>query len=84
MGCELIAIVWIARPCVTYYVEMFMKCLNVICVNPISIVCLKCKVYVRVMFCQRMFHVFLKPKVAMSSNELWPTLAIQMVFGRNP
>jgi len=31
-----------------------------------------------------MFHVFLKPKVAMSSNDLWPILAIQMVFGRNP
>jgi len=30
-----------------------------------------------------MFHVFLKSKVAMSSNELWHILAIQIVFGRN-
>ena len=82
LGCELTAIMWIARPCVAHYVEMFMKCLNVICVNPFPIVCLKCKVCVRVMSWQRMFHVFLKPKVAMSSNKLWPILAIQIEFGR--
>ena len=35
MGCELTAIVWIARPCVAHYVvEMIMKCLNVKRVNP--------------------------------------------------
>ena len=69
---------------VSRYVEMFMKCSNVICANPFPIVCLKCEVYVRVMFCQRMFQVFLKPKVAMSSYELWPILVVQTVFGRNP
>ena len=67
-----------------HYVEMFMKCLNVICVNPFPIVCLKCKVCARVMFWQSIFHVFLKPEVAMSSNELWPILAIEIVFERNP
>jgi len=85
LGCELTAIVWIVRPCVAHYVEMFMKCLNVICVNPFPVVRLKCKVCERVMFWQRIFHVFfLKPKVAMSSNELWPILAIQIVFGGIP
>ena len=67
-----------------HYVEIFMKCLNVICVNPFPVVCLKCEVRVRVMFRQITFHVFLNPKVAMSSNELRPILAIQIVFGRNP
>jgi len=34
MGCELIAIVWIARLCVAYCNELIMKCLNVIYVDP--------------------------------------------------
>ena len=32
-GCEITAIVWIARPCVAHCVEMNTKCLNVICVS---------------------------------------------------
>jgi len=84
LGCELTTIMWIARLCVAHYIEVLMKCLNVICVNPFPIVCRTCKVCVRVMFWQRMFRMFLKPKVAMSSDELWPILAIQIVCGRNP
>ena len=34
MGCELIAIVWIARPCVAHDDELIMKCLNLLHVNP--------------------------------------------------
>ena len=34
MGYELIAIVWIVRPCVAYCDELIIKCLNVIDVDP--------------------------------------------------
>jgi len=33
LGCELTAIVWIARPCVAHCVELIMKSLNVIYVH---------------------------------------------------
>ena len=43
MGCELTAIVWIARPCVAHcVVEMIMKRTNVKRVNPFPFMCLRC------------------------------------------
>ena len=42
MGCELTAIVWIARPCVAHcIVGMIMKCMYVKRVNPPLFMCLK-------------------------------------------
>ena len=43
MGCELTAIVWIARPCVAHcVVEMIMKCMYVKRVNPFPFnICLR-------------------------------------------
>jgi len=35
MGCELTAIVWIARPSVAHCAELIMKYLNVIHINPL-------------------------------------------------
>jgi len=43
-------ILWIARPCVVHCVEMIMKCLNVLYVNPSPFILLRCIMRVKVLF----------------------------------
>ena len=44
------AIVWIARPCLAHRVEMIMKCLNVLYVNPWPFILLRCIMHMKVLF----------------------------------
>ena len=43
-------IVWISRPCVAHWVEIIMKCLNVLYVNPSPFILLRCITRVKVLF----------------------------------
>ena len=44
------AIVRIARLCVTHCVEMIMKCLNVLCVNPSPFMLIRCIMGMKLLF----------------------------------
>ena len=44
------AIVWIARSCAGHCIEMIMKCLNVLYVNPSPFILLRCIMRAKVLF----------------------------------
>ena len=57
-GSCLTAIVWIARPCVAYFVEMIIKCLNVLHANSLPFFVIKFYLMSEGEFEKGSFHVY--------------------------
>ena len=50
--------IWIARPYVAYCVEMIMKCLNVLYLNPSPFILFRCIMRMKVLFKKGCFSCF--------------------------